>query len=62
MWDTTSLLSDFAGQSLVMLSHFFDYFLAGNTVTPRGDFVAGATAGIIQTVAEFWAVMSTLLF
>ena len=62
MGNTTSLLSDFVGPSLVMVSHFLDFFVAGNTLTSRGDYLTGGIADVIQAVAEFMAMMSTLLF
>ena len=67
MWETTSLLSDFASQGLKIVVYFLDYFVAGNTVasqtvTSQGDYLTGAIADIVQNVTEFLAVMSNLLF
>lgn len=61
MGNEVSVLGDVCVPILVLTSHFLDYFVAGNVLTVRGNLLMGATAQIVESVAQFLASLSTLL-
>jgi hypothetical protein len=61
MGNQTSILSDAVAPILAMLSHILDYFVAGNELTARGNFIAGSLTDIARSIAEFSTHLPVLL-
>jgi len=58
MGNGIAILSDTLSPVLSMYSHLLDFFVAGNQLTGRGNFIAGSLTDIARSIA----VLSTHLF
>jgi hypothetical protein len=56
-----SILSDTLTPILAIISYVLDYFVAGNQLTERGNFIAGSLTDIVQSIAEFSTHLDVLL-
>lgn len=61
MGSEISILSDTVAPILAMLSHILDYFVAGNELTARGNFIAGSLTDIARGIAELSTHLYVLL-
>jgi hypothetical protein len=61
MGNQISILSDTVALLLALSSHFLDYFVAGNDLNGRGNFVAASITDIARSIAEFSTQLYVLL-
>lgn len=52
MGNQISILSDTVVPILALLSHFLDYFVAGNDLNGRGNVIAASITDIARSIAE----------